>query len=122
MEGVAVNSDASTASVVRQFRLLLRDYVDLAREDWSDDAVGPLINDIAQYMKDHSDVEPVLRELLMCTFLDPAGTQEPLLLRLTEVGDWEELREELIAFYMRRPRARVSRWFRDLAARLDVNL
>jgi hypothetical protein len=71
----------------------------------------------------HADYTDLLREVVLCLFLDPNGTQEALLLRLSDVVDWDEaLAKELSDLYLRRPRARTGRHFRDLAARLGVTI
>ena len=92
----------------------------MPREDWSDDITSPAADEIVEFIREHAQHDELLQEVLLCTFLDPGGTQETLLLRICEDNRCRGLREELAEFYLRRPRARRSGWFRELAARLEI--
>jgi hypothetical protein len=117
-----MSDNTTTAGLVRGFRLLLRNYVDLAREDWSDDVCSPAADEIVASLRANEEIQAVLREVLLCLFLDPNGAQEQLLLRICESKEWRELREELAECYLRRPRPRGDRRFRELAGRLGVDI
>jgi hypothetical protein len=117
-----MSESTTTAGLVREFRLLLRNYLDLAREDWSDDIWSPQADEIVAFLRANEANQAVLKEVLLCSFLDPDGAQEQLLLRICESQEWRELREELADYYLRRPRARRDRRFRELARRLDVDI
>ena len=112
--------DLSVTARVREFRLLLRDYVDLAREDSSDDAVGPVINQIMQLMRDEPGLEPLFHEIILSRFPRPCWYAGGSATPAHRDGDWSDLGNELSAFYLRQPRARINRHFQDLAARLGV--
>ena len=79
-------------------------------------------DEVLAFMRSHEALLPLLNEVLLCSFWDPHGMQEGLLLRICEFEDREDLGTELAEFYLRGPRARRNRNFGDLAGRLSVDV
>ena len=71
----------------------------------------PAADEIVAFLRSHENLRAVLDQVVLTAFLDPDGSQEGLLLRICDFEVMDGLRTELEQYYLRRPRARRSRYF-----------
>jgi hypothetical protein len=89
---------------IREFRLLLREYFDANRVDWSPEILDPIVVRILVFVETHSGFRSEIEELLAFLFIDADPGLEELFAELVPRFGFSDLRQEIVELGERRPR------------------
>jgi hypothetical protein len=87
-----------------ELRLLLRDYFDANRNDWSPEILGPMVDRILAFVARHDDERSEVEELVAFLFIGADPGLEELLAALMSQYGFSGLEGEVSALGERRPR------------------
>jgi hypothetical protein len=109
-----------TTDVIREFRLLLRDFFDAQIEDWGDDANAPRFARIEAFLDEHEDSHDELAELFLFAFVDLRDGLFELIELVGAPLDPVGLAQEIDELGRRRPRELRAGKVRSLHASLQT--
>lgn len=109
-------------AVVREFRLLLRDFFDAQAEDWGDEANAPRFARIEAFLSEHEEARDELAELVLFAFLDVHGGICELCEALGARLNPDALAREIEEFGERRPRDVRTGYVRRMHEALQLGL